>query len=281
MGGLCFRVVPADAPPQPFIAIPVPTGKRAGNHRFRPVVISIVDQPLKNSAFGSRLWSIRSAGPRPPERRPIPSHEMTGTRSGRLAGRSRPTPRTRSARQSAYMRTAVASRADRGRSARAGRRRRTRPSRSSSAARPSSRTASRTPRPQDGPAFIRSRKVAGSNGPSGPCRRNTPTSASDAQKTPSATTMTCSRRSHLSGGASGLSDGGCSVGVCMGSFRLVGSPHPKAPPMPARKRAGNAWLWGIMVSSAQLKTQCMLCLILHVPTRWHASCLDHVGEQTP
>ena len=34
LGVLCFRVVPADAPPQPLIAISMPTGKRAGNESF-------------------------------------------------------------------------------------------------------------------------------------------------------------------------------------------------------------------------------------------------------
>ena len=97
----------------------------------------------------------------------------------------------------------------------------TRPSRSNSATRPSSRTASRTPRLQDGPASIRSWRAAGSTGPSGPCRRNAPIRASAAQKTPSATTKIRSGRSRLPAGASGFGDGGCSIGLCMGSFRLV------------------------------------------------------------
>lgn len=51
-----------------------------------------------------------------------------------------------------------------------------------------------------------------------------------------------SGRRRLAGDASGFGDGFCSVGVCMGPFRLVGlgSPPPKAPVMPTRKGAGNA-----------------------------------------
>ena len=103
-----------------------------------------------------------------------------------------------------------------------------------------SRAASRTPRPQDGPAFIRSRKAAGSTGPSGPHRRNAPTRASAAQKAPSAMTKICPVRCRLAGGVSGFGDGGCSVGVCMDSFRFGGFTTPEAPAMQMRKKAENA-----------------------------------------
>jgi hypothetical protein len=118
-----------------------------------------------------------------------------------------------------------------------------------------SRAASRTPRPQDGPAFIRSRKATGSTGPFGPRRRIVPTTASAAQKPPSAMVKIRSGRSSLAGGASGFGDGGCSVGVCMGSFRFVDSPPPKAPAMPARERAGNDAFPALSVRNFSLFTQ--------------------------